>query len=64
MSHAAIGALLRTRRLVTVDQITKTIGPATHNVAEYQALIEGLMLARAHGIGHIRVYTAHYAARG
>ena len=64
LSHAAIGALLRTRRLVTVDQITKTIGPATHNVAEYQALIEGLMLARAHGIGHIRVYTAHYAARG
>ena len=64
LTHAAIGAHLRTRRLVTVDQITKTIGPATHNVAEYQALIEGLMLARAHGIGHIRVYTAHYAARG
>ena len=57
LSHAAIGALLRTRRLVTVDQISKAIGPATHNVAEYQALIEGLMLARAHGIEHIRVYT-------
>ena len=57
LSHAAIGALLRTRRLVTVDQISKAIGPATHNVAEYQALIEGLMLARAHGIERIRVYT-------
>jgi ribonuclease HI len=57
LSHAAIGALLRTRRLVTVDQISKAIGPATHNVAEYQALIEGLMLARAHGIRRIRVYT-------
>lgn len=57
LSHAAIGALLRTRRLVTVGQISKAIGPATHNVAEYHALIEGLMLARAHGIERIRVYT-------
>lgn len=55
LSHAAIGALLRTRRLVPVAQISKAIGPATHNVAEYRALIEGLMLARAHGIEHIRV---------
>ena len=57
LSHAAIGALLRTRRLVHVAQISKAIGPATHNVAEYRALIEGLMLARTHGIAHIRVYT-------
>ena len=57
LGRAAIGALLRTRRLVTVDQISKAIGPATHNVAEYRALIEGLMLARAHGIERIRVYT-------
>ena len=57
LGHAAIGALLRTRRLVTVAQISKAIGPATHNVAEYRALIEGLMLARTHGIDHIRVYT-------
>ena len=56
-SHAAIGVLLRTRRLVHVAQISKAIGPATHNVAEYRALIEGLMLARTHGIEHIRVYT-------
>ena len=54
--RAAIGALLRTRRLVTVDQISRTIGPCTHNVAEYQALIEGLELARVHGIQRIRVY--------
>jgi len=26
-------------------------------LAEYRALIEGLMLARSHGIDHIRVYT-------
>lgn len=54
--RAAIGALVRTRRLATVAQISKTIGPATHNVAEYQALIEGLKLAREHGIEQIRVY--------
>jgi ribonuclease HI len=53
---AAIGALLRTRRLVTVDQISRAIGPATHNVAEYQALIQGLKLARDHGIARIRVF--------
>ena len=56
LTHAAIGALLRTRRLVTVDQISKAIGPATHNVAEYRALIEGLKLARDHGVQQIRVY--------
>ena len=56
LGRAAIGALLRTRRLVTVAQISKAIGPATHNVAEYQALIEGLKLARDHGIQRIRVY--------
>src|SRR3954468_22700034 len=36
LGRAAIGVLLRTRRLVTVAQISKAIGPATHNVAEYQ----------------------------
>ena len=56
LGRAAIGALLRTRRLVTVAQISKAIGPATHNVAEYQALIEGLKLARDYGIQRIRVY--------
>jgi ribonuclease H / adenosylcobalamin/alpha-ribazole phosphatase len=57
LSHAAIGALLRTRRLAHVAHISEAIGPATHNVAEYRALIEGLMFARTHGIKHIRVYT-------
>lgn len=56
LPHAAIGALLRTRRLVHVAQISKAIGRATHNVAEYHALIEGLKLAREHGIQQIRVY--------
>jgi ribonuclease HI len=56
LGRAAIGALLRTPRLVTVAQISKAIGPVTHNVAEYRALIEGLKLARDHGIQRIRVY--------
>src|SRR5215216_3483626 len=56
LGRAAIGALLRTRRLETVAQISKAIGPATHNVAEYHALIEGLKLARGYGIQHVRVY--------
>src|SRR4051794_17923478 len=52
----AIGALLRTRRLVKVDQISDEIDPATHNVAEYRALIEGLRLARKCGVQRLRVY--------
>jgi ribonuclease HI len=56
LPHAAIGALLRTRRLVPVAQISKKIGRATHNVAEYRALIEGLKLAREHGVRRLRVY--------
>ena len=53
---AAIGALLRTRRLVNVAQISEAIGPATHNVAEYRALIQGLKLARDYGIERVRVF--------
>ncbi len=56
LSPAAIGLLLRTRRLRTVDQRSKAIGLASHNEAEYKALIEGLELARAHGVRHLRVY--------
>jgi ribonuclease HI len=56
LGRAAIGALLRSPRLVTVAQISKAIDPATHNVAEYRGLIEGLKLAHDHGIPRIRVY--------
>jgi ribonuclease HI len=56
MGIAAIGALLRTPRLAALDEISTAIGPATHNMAEYRGLIEGLTLARNHGIERIRVY--------
>jgi ribonuclease H / adenosylcobalamin/alpha-ribazole phosphatase len=39
-----------------VDQLSQAIGPASHNQAEYKALIEGLKLARAHRVRHLRVY--------
>lgn len=42
--------------MAVVAEISRAIGRATHNVAEYQALIEGLKLAREHGIDRIRVY--------
>jgi len=51
---AAIGALLRTRHLVALDELSEVIGPATHNEAEYRSLIGGLKLARDHGIEQIR----------
>lgn len=57
LTEAAIGVLLRTRRLATVAQVSKPIGLATHNVAEYLALIEGLKVAREHGVRHIRIYS-------
>ncbi|MFL5939798.1 MAG: ribonuclease HI family protein [Gaiellaceae bacterium] len=37
-------------------EISEVIGPATHNVAEYQALIQGLGLAHDYEIERLRVY--------
>lgn len=39
-----------------IAEISRKIGPATQNVAECHALIEGLRRARDHGIDRIRVY--------
>ena len=54
--EAAIGAVLKTPRLVDVAQISRRIGPATQNVAEYRALIEELHLALERGVRRLRVY--------
>lgn len=56
LTHAAIGVLLRTRRMATVAQFSRPIGRASHNTAEYVGLIEGLKLARHYGVRHIRIY--------
>jgi ribonuclease HI len=52
----AIGVVLRDPDGELVEEISKPIGPAINTVAEYQALIEGLKLARSHGIQRIRVF--------
>jgi probable phosphoglycerate mutase len=56
LTHAAIGVVLRTRRMATVAQLSRSIGLATHNTAEYVGLIEGLRLAREQRVRHIRIY--------
>ena len=56
LGEAAIGVILRTRRLAPVAELSRAIGRASQNVAEYTALIEGLELARRHGIQRLRVY--------
>jgi ribonuclease HI len=56
LGTAAIGVVLRTPRLRELGSISKAIGDASHNVAEYTALIEGLALAVSHDISRLRVY--------
>jgi ribonuclease HI len=54
---AAIGVVLKDPKYRDVDEISREIGWAkNHHVAEYKALIEGLELARRHGIDQIRVF--------
>ena len=56
---AAIGVALKKRRngrLDFVGGISKQIGPATKDAAEYRALIAGLELARSLGVKRIRVF--------
>ncbi|MGI8513916.1 MAG: ribonuclease HI family protein [Acidimicrobiia bacterium] len=54
---AAIGVVLKDHRYRDVDELSKQIGWArNHHEAEYTALIEGLKLARHHGVNRIRVF--------
>jgi ribonuclease HI len=54
---AAIGVVLKDPKYRDVDEVSKVIGWArNHHEAEYKALIEGLELARVHGIDRIRVF--------
>jgi ribonuclease HI len=58
-AQGAIGVVLRDpdgRPIEGIEDISRRIGPAINTVAEYQALIEGLMLARRYGITRIRVF--------
>jgi ribonuclease HI len=55
-AQGAIGVVLRDPDGRVIEKISEPIGPAINTVAEYRALIQGLKLARSHGIGRIRVF--------
>lgn len=54
---AGVGVLLTDPEGGVVEEFSKGIGWATNNVAEYQALIEALKLARASGAARLAVYS-------
>jgi ribonuclease HI len=54
---AAIGVVLKDPGYRDVDELSKAVGwVRNHHEAEYRALIEGLALARRHGVDQIRVF--------
>jgi ribonuclease HI len=56
--EAAIGAVLKNAANLLVEAISKPIGPVDdHHIAEFQALIQGLRMAKRHGVDKIRVFT-------
>jgi ribonuclease HI len=55
-AQGAIGVVLRDPDGHLIAEISEQIGPAINTVAEYRALIQGLKLARSHGIQRIRVF--------
>jgi ribonuclease HI len=54
---AGIGVVLIDPEGGVVDEVARGIGWATNNAAEYQALIEALKLAHAHGADRVAVYS-------
>ena len=53
----AAGGVLKDPGYATVDTLSEVIGQVPdHHVAEYEALIRGLRLAKAHGIERLRVF--------
>lgn len=53
---AGIGLILSSRDGRVIEEVSAGIGWATNNVAEYQALIEGLEVARRHGVDELEVF--------
>lgn len=52
---AGIGAVLFDENGDVIGELAKGIGVATNNVAEYTALIEGLLLAQSIGVTELQV---------
>jgi len=56
--EAAIGAVLKNSDNLLVEAISESIGHVDdHHVAEFRALVEGLTMAKRHGVDKIRVFT-------
>jgi ribonuclease HI len=56
--EGAIGAVLKNSDNLLVEAISEPIGHVDdHHVAEFRALLEGLMMAKRHGVDKIRVFT-------
>jgi len=53
---AGIGVVLQDPKGAILEEVARGIGWATNNVAEYEGLIEGLRLARRHGVEVLKVY--------
>ena len=54
---AAIGAVLEDRQGNQVATLSRAIGAATNNVAEYRALIAGVEMALEHGVRELAVFS-------
>ena len=54
---AAIGAVLLDEEGNTVAELSETIGIATNNIAEYEALLAGLAMAVDRGVSRLDVYS-------
>jgi ribonuclease HI len=56
--EAAIGAVLKNSDNLLVEAISKPIGRIEeHAIAEFRAVVEGLEMAKRHGVDKIRVFT-------
>ena len=55
--HSAVGVVLISETGETLAEFKKYIGLATNNIAEYQALLEGLKLAKKYTPCSLAVYT-------
>ena len=54
----AIGAVLKNSSYLLVEAISRSIGHVVdHHISEFRALIEGLKMAKDHGVDKIRVFT-------
>jgi ribonuclease HI len=56
--EAAIGAVLKNSDNLLVEAISKPIGRIEeHAIGEFRAVVEGLEMAKRHGVDKIRVFT-------